>query len=80
MMQSTQRKASNPTRMKKNDTRMAANPASPPDSWSFAAHSTWIRVIHPHQLLISCVSPGSLAAIRVEKPLMPSILNANIRE
>ncbi len=32
--------------MKKNDPRMAANPASPPDSWSFAAHLAWIRVNH----------------------------------
>ena len=60
-MQSTQRKAFKPTRMKKNDTRMAANPASPPYSWLFAAHLAWIRVNQHHQLPILCVSPAALA-------------------
>ncbi len=82
-MQSTQRKAFKPTRMKKHDTRMAANPASPPDSWSFAAHLAWIRVNHHQPLLISCVSPSAAAAysqpVRFEGMLWRSRLHLHIR-
>ena len=59
---SSQRSTSNPT-------RMAANPASRLYLWSFVAHSAWIRVNHPNQLLISCVNPGARALERARAPL-----------